>query len=52
MLAKRDRQTIGEERAEQVRFDPVGCLVKDGPQADVVLERAKRRLHVARLHPV
>jgi hypothetical protein len=50
LLAERDRQAVGKKGDEQMRFDPLGFVVKNGPQTQVALERAERLLDVAELH--
>ena len=49
-LAQGDRQSVGEERDEEVRLDPRGFVVKDGPQAEVAPQVSERLLDVGELH--
>ena len=45
-----DRQAVGKKGDEQMRFAPLGLLIKNGPQTQVAFERAERFLDVAELH--
>lgn len=48
LLAERDRQAVGKKRDEQMRFDPLGFVMKNGPQTKVAFERNPHRVHRAR----
>ena len=52
VLAEGDRQAVGEEGDEQMRFDAGGFLMEDGPQTQVAFERAERFLDQHQLHVI
>lgn len=55
-LAQRGGEAVRQERHEQVRFDPVGPLMVNGPQSQVAFQGAEgfldeHQLHVATPEP-